>query len=504
MSQGQHRRSPIKQSAAPTRGPKHARPTTGAGYLITVGIAAATVVGAASSPIGGASAAPGAGLTTPGGTTTAASSVTGSRHVDGTDSSRNYSGVASGVTSYLDQGYSWLPSHLLSASAPSASPFVHSFGSTGHRVTAGATRHPWHVTASASSSGSPIPTYTSGTSTGGTSGDGASGGGSVIPITVPGAEITPSPTQAGDPIPTDSHSATPTPTPKPTPTPTPKATPTPTPTKSASPTPTASGSAAGGKNCMADPSACGFPDGTNTGVPAGTVLKQSGDITLSTPGEVVSGLQVNGTVTITASNVTLKDSLIVPDSGDPAIAVSYDHVSGVVIENVEINGGKHSPSSVGVEGSGFTLIADNIHGTADAVDVDTNDVVRDTWIHDLWVSGSDHTDGVQSAGGANVTISHNTIDATANSTNSAIIIGADLGPISNTLITNNLLDGGSYTIYAGSDGQYSSGVITITNNRFADDADYGLTSFAPDGGSIIFTGNVLDATGAAISASDDN
>jgi hypothetical protein len=499
MSQGQHRRSPIKQTAPAPRGPKHARPTTGAGYLITVGIAAATVVGAAaSSPVGGASAAPGPGLATPGGSTTVASSVAGSQHVDGTNTSRHLSGVASGVTSYLDQGYSWLPSHLLSASAPSASPFVHSFGSTGHRVTAaGATRHPWHEPATASSSGQPIPTFTVGTSTGGTSG--AAG---VIPVVVPGAEITPSPTptQSGYPIPTVSPSRTESPSPSPTPKPT--VTATPKPTKSATPTPTPTGSAAGGtKGCMADPSACGFPDGTNTGVPAGTVLKQSGDITISTPGEVVTGLQVNGTVTITASNVTLKDSLIIPDSGDPAIAVSYDHVSGVVIENVEINGGKHSPSSVGVQGSGFTLEADNIHGTADAVDVDSNDVVKDSWIHDLWVSGSDHTDGVQSAGGSNVTISHNTIDATANSTNSAIIIGADLGPISNTLITNNLLDGGSYTIYAGSDGQYSSGVITITNNRFADDADYGLTSFAPDGGSIIFTGNVLDGSGAPISAS---
>jgi hypothetical protein len=194
-------------------------------------------------------------------------------------------------------------------------------------------------------------------------------------------------------------------------------------------------------------------------------------------------------VTINASGVTLKDCRIRPKASSPGIAVSYSGVSGVVIENVEIDGGKHSPSSVGVSGSGFTLRGADIHGTGDGVDVGSNVVVRDSWIHDLWVASGDHTDGVQSAGGSNVTITHNTIDASGAGVNSAVIVGADLGPLSNTSITNNLLDGGGYTLYAGSDGKYSSGVITITGNRFGDHAGYGECSVKISGGQLRLSGN---------------
>lgn len=238
------------------------------------------------------------------------------------------------------------------------------------------------------------------------------------------------------------------------------------------------------RGCVAAPASCGFPDGSSTGVPAGVALKSSGSLTISTPGAVVSGLDIVGTVTINASGVTLKDCRIRPSAGSPGVAVSYSGVSGVVIENVEIDGGKHSPSSVGVSGSGFTLRAANIHGTGDGVDVGDNVVVRDSWIHDLWVASGDHTDGVQSAGGSNVTITHNTIDATGAGVNSAVIVGADLSPLSNTVITDNLLDGGGYTLYAGSDGKYSSGVITITGNRFGDHAAYGACSIKTKGGQL--------------------
>jgi hypothetical protein len=57
------------------------------------------------------------------------------------------------------------------------------------------------------------------------------------------------------------------------------------------------------------------------------------------------------------------------------------------------------------------------------------------------------------------------------------------------VITNNLLDGGGYTLYAGSDGKYSSGVITITGNRFGDHAGYGECSVKTKGGELRLSGN---------------
>jgi hypothetical protein len=254
------------------------------------------------------------------------------------------------------------------------------------------------------------------------------------------------------------------------------------------------GAGSGAQACFFAPASCGFPDGSDTGVPAGTVLKPRGSFTISTRGAVVSGLDVTGTVTIAASDVTLMDSRIMPSAGATGIAVRYSGVSGVVIEHVEIDGADHSPSAVGITGSGFIVEAANIHGTADAIDVGSNDVVRDSWIHDLFVVPGDHTDGVQSSGGANVVISHNTINAEGSHVNSAVILGADLGPLINSVVIGNLLAGGGFTVYAGTNGTYSSGVITIADNRFVKDDNYGPCSFKPSpGATISATGNVWDA-----------
>src|SRR5262249_23250151 len=83
-------------------------------------------------------------------------------------------------------------------------------------------------------------------------------------------------------------------TPTPTPPPSPAATPTPSPT--ATPTPT--------------PSPSGWPDASNTGVPAGTTLTPSGSLTITQAGAVIDALDVTGSVTVDAPNVTIKRTRI--------------------------------------------------------------------------------------------------------------------------------------------------------------------------------------------------
>src|SRR5262249_5379141 len=95
-------------------------------------------------------------------------------------------------------------------------------------------------------------------------------------------------------------------------------------------------------NCFSSPHSCGYPDPTNTGVPAGVLLTPSGSVSISTPGAVVSGLEVNGTISINASNVTVENSRVIQNQscgptttcGNSAIAVRPG-LSGVVIRNVE-------------------------------------------------------------------------------------------------------------------------------------------------------------------------
>ena len=87
------------------------------------------------------------------------------------------------------------------------------------------------------------------------------------------------PTSSPTATPTKTPTATPTKSPTATPTKSPTATPTKSPTVSAPPASTAapspSASSTSGSRptgCVGVPSRCGYPDGTNTGVPAGTVL----------------------------------------------------------------------------------------------------------------------------------------------------------------------------------------------------------------------------------------
>ncbi|SDL83304.1 hypothetical protein, partial [Tessaracoccus oleiagri] len=54
----------------------------------------------------------------------------------------------------------------------------------------------------------------------------------------------------------------------------------------------------------------GFPNATNTGVPAGTVLRRSGSIVVTTPGTVIDGLDVDGSIDVQANNVTIRNSRV--------------------------------------------------------------------------------------------------------------------------------------------------------------------------------------------------
>jgi hypothetical protein len=226
-------------------------------------------------------------------------------------------------------------------------------------------------------------------------------------------------------------------------------------------------------------------------VPAGTSLKKVGSITLSTPGQVVSGLEVTGTVSITASRVTFKNSVV-----HGSISVAYGSQTGVLIDHVEVIGDGRNP---GITGAGFTVNAANIHGTGDGIDVENNDAVTNSYIHDLVVPSGAHVDGIQSAGGNALLISHNTIDASCAGCNSAVIIGADLGPFTGLQsLSDNLFAGGGYTAYAGTGGFAATNMIAFTNNRFVNDAGYGPCSFNVQ---VTFTGNVWDNTGSTLACS---
>ena len=155
-------------------------------------------------------------------------------------------------------------------------------------------------------------------------------------------------------------------------------------------------------------SSTGFPDATNTGVPAGVTLTASGDLVITQAGAVISGLDISGTVYIDAPNVTLENCQITAASF--AVVQIADGMTGAVVKNCTINGtGANNDGSDGISGQG-TFIGNNIYNVENGINVTGPSTIQNNYIHGLQASGSPHYDGIQIDGGvSNMTISHNTV-----------------------------------------------------------------------------------------------
>ncbi len=234
----------------------------------------------------------------------------------------------------------------------------------------------------------------------------------------------------------------------------------------------------------------GWPDATNTGVPSGLKLLPSGDVVVTKAGTIISGLDIKGTVYIAADNVTIENCKITSNSFS-AVQIKQG-VSGAVVQDCTIDGvGTNNEGSSGITGAG-TFLRNNIYNVENGLNIGPGKgtVIEGNYIHDLKASGSPHYDGIQIDGGQTDTIvRHNTVINDHTQT-AALMIDNYFGPVTNILVTDNLLVGGGYTIY--SDGQFNGGKmtgITITNNHVGGGhwGDLNANSTSPT-----YTGNVRD------------
>jgi hypothetical protein len=275
-------------------------------------------------------------------------------------------------------------------------------------------------------------------------------------VAAPGAPTSPAPT---------------TPTPTPTATPTAKPTPTATAKPPAKPTKPVDPPPAGGGQGPGIPSS--FPGPSNTGVPDGTALKSSGGLTLSKAGQVVSGLDIKGCVTVTAKNVTIRNSKITCGS-NYSIRVS-DANANLIVENVTIDGqGKNSAT---VCCGGYTLKKVEIFNTIDGPRLGDNSQIIDSWIHHLTRADGSHNDAMQTTAGSNIVVRHNTIEAynpnTKDPFNACLMIGSTTGPsVTNLLFEQNFCNGGNYSIGVRED-LNGSGIV-FRDNLFGRDFRYGV------------------------------
>lgn len=242
----------------------------------------------------------------------------------------------------------------------------------------------------------------------------------------------------------------------------------------------------------------GPPGPSTTGVPAGTQLRRSGPLRITTPGTVIDGLDVSGSIVIAAPDVVIRNTRVTANSADVARVIEgSDDAQNVMIEDVEVDGA--GLADIGVDVSRATLSRLDVHGANDGVRMGRDIVLQDSWVHDLVRKGELHPDAVQGISAKDVQIIDNVLDPRATEGdlgNAAIMLSSDSGDMTsrNVVIRGNVLDGGNYSINI-SKAIDAQGFV-VDDNTFGGSARYGPV-VTPDGVHI-GPGNTMSATGGPI------
>ncbi len=278
-------------------------------------------------------------------------------------------------------------------------------------------------------------------------------------------------------------------------------------------------------NCAAAPSSCGFPDATNTGVPAGTTLQSVpgqvsqgpgwyydatySEVVVTVNGTVLSDLNIPGSIEIEASDVTVKNVHVVT-GGD--FGISLRHTTGVTIENSTISGQDATTGRVDAaiadvycDSTGIVLKNNDISDFRIGIQVAAG-LIQGNYIHDPGYIAGDHTNDIMAVGTTEpMTIQDNTILNDLGQTDAITLDASGSGQaVANKTVVNNLIAGGGYSIYGGAAHNDPTSAIIIKDNRFSQlyypkAGLYGpVAYFDPTGTGNTWSGNVWDTTGQAI------
>ena len=265
-------------------------------------------------------------------------------------------------------------------------------------------------------------------------------------------------------------------------------------------------------NCIKVPSACGYPDATNTGVPAGTALKsESQNITVNKAGTAIKDIALDGEISVEANNTTIEDSEITVEGtqtcgkscGGRGIWIKPG-VTGTVIKNVTC----HGAAATGVNVTQYCIMSNDSNTTiehlhayycteclAGAMDL------SESFIDETGATiPEEHYEDIYYGGGAGpLIVNHNTM-LNPNGQTAVVFASVDFGDQTTLTITNNLMAGGGYMIYGGGSGSGGKvlGPVTVSGNRFSrkyypEGGSYGVASYF-ENSVTTWSGNVWDET----------
>ncbi|MBK7862812.1 MAG: hypothetical protein IPJ65_30240 [Archangiaceae bacterium] len=265
----------------------------------------------------------------------------------------------------------------------------------------------------------------------------------------------------------------------------------------------ASGTDGGMTNCAALPSACGYPDSTNTGpAPGTTFVKVPQQLTAGSgwaweanfsrlrvtgSNAVLDGLEINGEMVIDAPGVTIKNSIISACGGQSGVITiragrpqdGYLGTNASIIHNtIRCVGGTRTAKGV-IDayggGTGMLVKGNDISGVGNCVSMEAGGVAEDNWCHDLGHISGDHHSGFSNHGGASGVIFRHNTALLANTPTSgggglsgAITIYGDFARAQHVTAQDNLLSGGAYTMYGGINNEATYGDpldVKLISNR---------------------------------------
>lgn len=251
-----------------------------------------------------------------------------------------------------------------------------------------------------------------------------------------------------------------------------------------------------------------FPDANctgwrHTGV---TLSPYTGPLSITTDGTVIDGKDVGGDLLIRAADVTIKRSKI-----NGSVNLGYAEVTNVVMEDVEIDAGNTTFAAVGA--ANFTCRRCDIHGGGQGIN-GYSFTVEDSWIHDLYGTGTVHSEAILGYNG-DIVVRHNRLSGNYNpasggfdpadggmSSAVSFYTHGGWGPMHDVVLERNLLSVGTgerdyagYCLYGGGD-LMSNGVFR--DNVFANHPAgpgncgyYGTAIYLPAGPGSVWAGNRL-------------
>ncbi|MCY1032497.1 DUF4082 domain-containing protein [Corallococcus sp. BB11-1] len=203
----------------------------------------------------------------------------------------------------------------------------------------------------------------------------------------------------------------------------------------------------------ANPPSGGFPNASNTGVPAGTQLTPyTGPCTLTVANTVIDSKTVNCDLTIRAAGVVIRNSKI---NGSVATDENSTGFSFTLTDS-HVDAGDRIVTGVGAVN--FTAVRVHVEGGNRSMHCWHDCEIRDSYVHGQMTdeTGTAHESGIRM--GRNVTLRHNTIvcdapDVPPDAGCSAALTGyGDFAPVENNLVENNYFPGttGGFCAYGGS------------------------------------------------------